>query len=91
MRLAQPPERRARTATAGPFDGTSVWTDGRLGDIERALDAIDDLLPARIPAMTRYIGEDEPQAFLTTSGEWVPIRSANSVVLAAQPEPIERP
>ena len=78
-------------ATAGPFNGTSVWSDGRLADIERALDAIDDLLPARIPAMTRYIGEDEPRAYLTTSGEWVPARSANSVELAEQPAPIERP
>ncbi len=55
------------------------------------MDASDDLLPARIAAMTRYIGEDEPQAFLTTSGEWVPVRSANSVGLAEQPAPIERP
>ena len=78
------------TAAAGAIDGRSTWSDARVGELERALESVELMLPARIPAMTPYVGE-EPSVFLTSDGSWVPARSAGQAELAEQPEPIEPP
>ena len=38
------------TAAAGSVDGRAVWTDARVAEVERALDAVEHMLPARVPS-----------------------------------------
>ncbi len=78
------------TAAAGAIDGRSTWSDARVAELERALDAADHMLPARIPVMTPYVGE-EPTVSLAGDGSWVDIRSEPKSGWAEQPEPIEPP
>ncbi len=89
VRAREVPLLTIATAVGGLFDGRSVWVDPHLQEIERVLGGAEDLLPARIPAMTPY-NDEEPQAVRTVDG-WVPVRSADGVELVEQPERIERP
>jgi hypothetical protein len=77
------------TSVHGALNAKNVWTDARVAELERALEAADFMLPARIPVMTPYVDDPPPQFFLMTNGDWIPAGSAGQVELAEQPEPIE--
>ena len=90
VRAPEPDLLWTATAAAGAIDGRSVWTDARVAELERALDAVNHLMPARIPPMTPYTGET-PAVHLTNDGSWIGTQSEPKAGWAEPIEPIEPP
>ena len=91
VRAPEPNLLAITTALGQAIDGRNVWTDARVADIERALDAAEHLLPARLPDLTPYVGET-PRLSLTADGGWLaPENEPRSGWHPQQPEPIEPP
>lgn len=88
MRATEPALLEIVTAIGMPLDGRDVAVDPRWQELERMLDSLAELEPARIAALTPYSGE-QPRKVRTPSGEWSHAGGAERP--EDQPPPMERP
>jgi hypothetical protein len=81
-------------ALGSAIDGRSIQTDPRLDTLEQVLSgSFEGLHPPRVPALVPFEGE-EPGAYMTQDGGWVPAASADRAkagLAATQPERVVRP
>lgn len=91
MRASEPSLLAITTAVSGPLDGRDVEVNPRLGEVERLVELVDEIRPARIPTLTPY-ADEEPVIWKTADGGWMPVRSEPAAGWAEdQPERVERP
>ena len=88
MRAAEADLREVAVAVDGPIDGRSV-IDPSLEKLERTLEAVASVEPARIPTMTPY--PDETVTVVRKNGSWARAEIAGEIDPDQQPPRIERP